>query len=58
VLPWDGGDHLLAAVYRTDLAGQADALVAAGERNIRALVDSVDAQRLVLPALRAPVSVK
>lgn len=58
VLPWDGSDHLLAAVYRTDLAAQADALVADGERNIRELVDRVDAQRLVLPALRAPVSVK
>jgi molybdenum cofactor guanylyltransferase len=58
VLPWDGSDHYLAAVYRTDLAEKADALVAAGERHIRALVDSVDAQRIVVPAFRAPVSVK
>jgi molybdenum cofactor guanylyltransferase len=48
VLPWDGADHYLAAVYRTELATQVDALVAAGERNIRALVDRVDAQRIVL----------
>ena len=30
VLPWDGRDHYLAGVYRTDLADKADALVAAG----------------------------
>ena len=48
VLPWDGADHYLAAVYRTELAAQVDALVAAGERNMRALVDRVDAQRIVL----------
>ncbi len=49
VLPWDGRDHYLAAVYRTELAAQVDALIAAGERNMRALVDRVDAQRVVLP---------
>ena len=48
VLPWDGRDHYLAAVYRTNLADHVDALVAAGERSMRALVDSVDAQRVVI----------
>jgi molybdopterin-guanine dinucleotide biosynthesis protein A len=48
VLPWDGRDHYLAAVYRTDLAERIDPLVAAGERAMRALVDSVDAQRVVV----------
>ncbi len=48
VLPWDGQDHYLAAVYRTDLADRVDALVAAGERKMRALVDSSDAQRIVV----------
>ena len=48
VLPWDGGNHYLAAVYRTELADQIDALVAAGERNLPALVDRVDSQRIVL----------
>ena len=48
VLPWDGADHYLAAVYRTELADKVDELVAAGERNMRALVDRVDAQRIVL----------
>ncbi len=47
VLPWDGQDHYLAAVYRTDLADRVDALVAAGERKMRALADSSDTQRIV-----------
>jgi molybdenum cofactor guanylyltransferase len=47
VLPWDGRDHFLAAVYRTDLADRAAALVAAGERKMRALVDVSDTQRIV-----------
>ncbi len=47
VLPWDGQDHYLAAVYRTDLADRVDALVAAGERKMRALVDASDTQRIV-----------
>jgi molybdenum cofactor guanylyltransferase len=47
-LPWDGHDHYLAAVYRTGLAERIDALVAAGERAMRALVNTVDAQRLIL----------
>jgi molybdopterin-guanine dinucleotide biosynthesis protein A len=53
VLPWDGRDHYLAAVYRTELADQVDALVAAGERSMRALVDLVDAQRIVIPESRS-----
>jgi molybdopterin-guanine dinucleotide biosynthesis protein A len=48
VLPWDGRDHYLAAVYRTDLADRVDALVAAGERAMRALVDASDTQRIVM----------
>lgn len=48
VLPWDGRDHYLAAVYRTGLAERIDALVAAGERRLRALVDGVDTQRIVI----------
>lgn len=53
VLPWDGRDHYLAAVYRTELADEVDALVAAGERSMRALVDRVDAQRIVIPESRS-----
>lgn len=52
-LPWDGRDHYLAGVYRTDLAPKIDALVAAGERAMRALVDSVDTQRIVMAESRA-----
>jgi len=52
VLPWDGKDHFLAAVYRTDLADRADALVAAGERKMRALVDVSDTQRIVISESR------
>lgn len=57
VLPWDGRDHYLAGVYRTDLADRADALVAAGERSMRALVDTVDTQRIVMPTQRALTNV-
>jgi molybdopterin-guanine dinucleotide biosynthesis protein A len=57
VLPWDGRDHYLAAVYRTELADQVDALIAAGERNMRSLVDRVDAQRIVVPASRSLANV-
>jgi molybdenum cofactor guanylyltransferase len=57
VLPWDGRDHYLAAVYRTELADEADALVAAGERSMRALVDRVDAQRIVIPESRSLTNV-
>jgi molybdopterin-guanine dinucleotide biosynthesis protein A len=58
VLPWDGADHYLAAVYRTDLAAQVDALIAAGERNMPALVDRVDAQRIVISDSRPSANVK
>ncbi|HZA10933.1 molybdenum cofactor guanylyltransferase [Mycobacterium sp.] len=47
VLPWDGRDHYLAALYRTTLAERIDALVADGERSMAALVNVVDAQRIV-----------
>ncbi|BBY04850.1 putative molybdenum cofactor guanylyltransferase [Mycobacterium noviomagense] len=57
VLPWDGRDHYLAAVYRTELTERIDALVAAGERAMRALVDSVDAQRVVVSDSRALANV-
>jgi molybdenum cofactor guanylyltransferase len=53
VLPWDGQDHYLAAVYRTDLADRVDALVAAGERRMRALVTASDAQRIVMSDSRS-----
>lgn len=49
ILPWDGRDHYLAGVYRTALADRIDALIAAGERSMRALVDTVNTQRIVLP---------
>ncbi len=57
VLPWDGRDHYLAAVYRTELAATVDALIDAGERNMRALVDRVDAQRIVIPESRSLANV-
>ena len=49
VLPWDGRDHYLAGIYRTSLADRVDELVAAGERSMRALVNTVDTQRIVMP---------
>ena len=52
VLPWDGRDHYLAGIYRTALADHVDGLVAAGERSMRALVDTVDTQRIVMPEQR------
>ena len=57
VLPWDGRDHYLAGIYRTDLAGHIDALVAAGDRSMRALADTVVTQRIVIPASRALANV-
>lgn len=48
VLPWDGRDHYLAALYRTSLADTVDALVAKGERSMRALIGTVDSQQIVL----------
>jgi molybdopterin-guanine dinucleotide biosynthesis protein A len=49
VLPWDGRDHYLAGIYRTSLTDRVDELVAAGERSMRALVNTVDTQRIVMP---------
>jgi molybdenum cofactor guanylyltransferase len=49
VLPWDGRDHYLAGIYRTALFERVDELVAKGERSMRALVDTVDTQRIVMP---------
>ena len=57
VLPWDGQDHYLAAVYRTDLADRADALVAGGARRMSALVDVSDAQRVVMVDARSLTNV-
>jgi molybdenum cofactor guanylyltransferase len=57
VLPWDGRDHYLAGIYRTSLADRVDALVAAGERSMRALVDTVDTQRIVMPEQRSLTNV-
>lgn len=48
VLPWDGRDHYLAGVYRTDLADRVDALIAAGKRSMRALTDTVLTRRVVM----------
>jgi molybdopterin-guanine dinucleotide biosynthesis protein A len=53
VLPWDGRNHYLAGLYRTDLAERIAALVAAGERSMRALIDRVDTQQVVLDAQRS-----
>jgi molybdopterin-guanine dinucleotide biosynthesis protein A len=49
VLAWDGRDHYLAGIYRTDLADRIDRLVAAGARSMRALAESVTTQRVVMP---------
>ncbi|PND59291.1 molybdenum cofactor guanylyltransferase [Mycobacterium sp. ENV421] len=57
VLPWDGRDHYLAGIYNTGLADHIDALVAAGERSMRALAESVVTQRIVMPASRALANV-
>jgi len=48
VLPWDGRDHYLAGLYRTSLVERVKSLVGAGERSMAALVNSVEAQRIVL----------
>ncbi len=57
VLPWDGRDHYLAAVYRTALADRIDALAGGGERSMKALIGMVDTQRLVLPRQRSLTNV-
>ncbi len=58
VLPWDGRNHYLAAVYRTELASVVDDLVAAGERGIAALIARVDSQRVVIGDAGAPAEAK
>lgn len=57
VLPWDGRDHYLAALYRTSLVDRISALVAAGERSMSALVNSVEAQRIVVADARSLTNV-
>ena len=57
VLPWDGRDHYLAGIYRTDLADHIDALVSAGDRSMRALADTVVTQRIVIPESRSLANV-
>ncbi|MDT5206088.1 MAG: molybdenum cofactor guanylyltransferase [Mycobacterium sp.] len=58
VLPWDGSNHYLAAVYRTELAAVIDDLVAAGEGSIPALVARVDSQRVVIGDSAPPPAAK
>lgn len=41
-------DHYLAGVYRTALADTVDAMVAAGERRVGALIDGIEVRRIVL----------
>jgi len=57
VLPWDGRDHYLAGIYRTELFSTIAGLVSAGERSMRSLVDSVDTQRIVMPEQSALTNV-
>ncbi len=57
VLPWDGRDHYLAGIYRTALFTTVAGLVTAGKRSMRALVDSVDTQRIVMPEQAALANV-
>ncbi|HEX9175130.1 MAG TPA: molybdenum cofactor guanylyltransferase [Mycobacterium sp.] len=57
VLPWDGRDHYLAGLYRTSLVGRINELVAAGERSMAALVNSVEAQRIVVADCRSLTNV-
>lgn len=57
VLPWDGRDHYLAGIYRTALADRVGELVAAGERSMRALVNTVDTQRIVMEKQRSLTNV-
>jgi molybdopterin-guanine dinucleotide biosynthesis protein A len=56
-LPWDGRDHYLAGVYRTSLVDRIEVLIAAGERSMRSLVDSVNTQRIVMPESAALTNV-
>ncbi|MGA8329754.1 MAG: molybdenum cofactor guanylyltransferase [Mycobacterium sp.] len=58
VLPWDGTNRYLVGVYKTELATRIDELIAAGERNMPALVDHVDTQRVVISEPRPSVNGK
>jgi molybdenum cofactor guanylyltransferase len=58
VLPWDGTNRYLVGVYKTELATRIDQLIAAGERNMPALVDHVDTQRVVISEPRPSVNGK
>lgn len=49
VLPWDGRNHYLAGIYRTALHERVTELVAEGASSMRALVNRVDTQRIVMP---------
>jgi molybdopterin-guanine dinucleotide biosynthesis protein A len=49
VLPWDGRAHYLAGIYRTSLHEHVSQLVAAGQRSMRALIDTVDTHQVVMP---------
>lgn len=57
VLPWDGRDHYLAGIYRTDLAGRIDTLIAGGGRSMRALTETVLTQRVVMAPNRELLNV-
>lgn len=57
IVPWDGRDHYLAGIYRTALFTTVAGLVDAGQRSMRALVDSVDTQRIVMPQQSALANV-
>ena len=57
VLPWDGRDHYLAGIYRTALHATIADLVHSGARSMRALVDTVDTQRIVMPEQAALANV-
>ncbi|GJF10203.1 putative molybdenum cofactor guanylyltransferase [Mycolicibacterium cyprinidarum] len=57
IVPWDGRYHYLAGIYRTALFSTVAKLVNAGERSMRALVDSVDTQRIVMPKQAALANV-
>src|ERR1700760_4339198 len=57
VLPWDGANHYLAAVYRTELASLVDDLAAAGERDVAALIKRADTQRVVVAGAASRVEV-
>jgi molybdenum cofactor guanylyltransferase len=57
VLPWDGRDHFLAGLYRTSLVDHVNELVGGGQRSMAVLVNSVEAQRIVVADGRALTNV-